>query len=98
MRDMFEAWPHVQIIISATIRNSDTFAAFEYACGMSSSTVMLSSWRLTFDKAHNEFKVHEVDYPLIPMEQQTSLFHSTMVPIKIFSITAPEIQKDPYAV
>ncbi|KAK6008776.1 hypothetical protein QM012_000679 [Aureobasidium pullulans] len=80
MRDMFEAWPHVQIIISATIRNADTFAAFEYAC------------------AHNEFKVHEVEYPLIPMEQQTSLFHSTAVPIKIFSITAPETQKDPYAV
>lgn len=35
MRDMFEAWPHVQIIISATIRNTDTFAAFEYACGKS---------------------------------------------------------------
>jgi hypothetical protein len=59
---------------------------------------MLSFCRLTFDKAHNEFKVQEVDYPLIPMEQQTSLFHSTMVPIKIFSITAPNTQKDPYAV
>ncbi|KAI4722021.1 hypothetical protein E4T48_01678 [Aureobasidium sp. EXF-10727] len=80
MRDMFEAWPHVQIIISATIRNADTFAAFEYAC------------------THNEFNVHEVDYPLIPMERQASLFHSTMVPIKIFSITAPETQRDPYAV
>ncbi|TIA67973.1 hypothetical protein D6C83_01746, partial [Aureobasidium pullulans] len=80
MRDMFEVWPHVQIIISATIRNSDTFAAFEYAC------------------AHNEFNVHEVDYPLIPMEQQTSLFHSTAVPIKIFSITAPAKQRDPYAI
>ncbi|THX08991.1 hypothetical protein D6D17_04099 [Aureobasidium pullulans] len=80
MRDMFEVWPHVQIIISATIRNSDTFAAFEYAC------------------AHNEFNVHEVDYPLIPMEQQTSLFHSTAVSIKIFSITAPAKQRDPYAI
>ncbi|THY21324.1 hypothetical protein D6D00_07155 [Aureobasidium pullulans] len=80
MRDMFEVWPHVRIIISATIRNSDTFAAFEYAC------------------AHNEFNVHEVDYPLIPMEQQTSLFHSTAVPIKIFSITAPAKQRDPYAI
>lgn len=33
MRDMFELWPKVQIIISATIRNEDTFAAFEHACG-----------------------------------------------------------------
>lgn len=33
MRDLFEIWPKVQIIISATIRNEDTFAAFEYACG-----------------------------------------------------------------
>ena len=33
MRDMFEVWPQVQIIISATIRNEETFAAFEYACG-----------------------------------------------------------------
>jgi hypothetical protein len=32
IRDMFEVWPNVRIIISATIRNSDTFAAFEYAC------------------------------------------------------------------
>lgn len=98
MRDMFEAWPHVQIIISATIRNTDTFAAFEYACGKFQSMVMVPFYRLTFDEAHNEFKVHEVDYPLIPMEQQTSLFHSTTVPIKIFSITAPDTQKDPYQV
>jgi hypothetical protein len=39
MRDMFEAWPHVQIVISATIRNTDTFAAFEYACGKSSEAM-----------------------------------------------------------
>jgi len=65
--------------------------------------VSLEAWSrlvylLIYDEAHNEFKVHEVDYPLVPMDQQTSLFRSTMVPIKIFSITAPETQKDPYQV
>jgi hypothetical protein len=32
------------------------------------------------------------------MGEQTCLFHSTAVPIKIFSITAPKVQRDPYAV
>ncbi|KAF1344577.1 putative methyltransferase-domain-containing protein [Delphinella strobiligena] len=80
MRDMFELWPKVQIIISATIRNEDTFAAFEHAC------------------EHNEFLFQEIDYPLVPMTEQSSLFHSTAVPIKIFLISAPKQIKDPFAV
>ncbi|KAG8624412.1 hypothetical protein KVT40_007479 [Elsinoe batatas] len=32
IRHIFEIWPQVDVIISATIRNEDTFAAFEDAC------------------------------------------------------------------
>lgn len=42
--------------------------------------------------------VQEIDYHLVDMNEQTSLFRSAVVPIKILSITAPKQIKDPYAV
>ncbi|GAB7356874.1 hypothetical protein MBLNU459_g7740t1 [Dothideomycetes sp. NU459] len=80
IRDLFEVWPAVQVIVSAPIRNIDTFAVFEHACNS------------------NEFVVDEIAYPLTPMREQVSLFHSTDVPIRILSVTAPKRIIDPWAV
>ena len=33
IREVFEFWPRANVVIAATIRNSDTFSAFEKACG-----------------------------------------------------------------
>jgi len=32
IRGLFERWPSIEVLISATVRNEDTFAAFEFAC------------------------------------------------------------------
>jgi len=80
IRNIFEKWPEANVLISATIRNEQTFAAFERACGKSA------------------FQVQDVDFPLLPISEQTSLFHSADVPIRILKINAPKEIKDPFAV
>ena len=80
IRNTFEKWPEANVLISATIRNEQTFEAFERAC------------------AKSAFQVQDVQFAMLPMSEQTSLFHSADVPIRILKIKAPKEMKDPFEV
>ncbi|KAL1305943.1 hypothetical protein AAFC00_004084 [Neodothiora populina] len=63
IRDLFEAWPKVQVIISATIRNEDTFSAFEHACKYNKFTVTEIDHPLV--PMHQQISLfHSVDVPI----------------------------------
>ncbi|BCR91891.1 protein-lysine N-methyltransferase [Aspergillus chevalieri] len=65
---LFEGYNLQQFIISATLRNEETFQAFLDACQM------------------NNFKVERIPFESPPEDKQTGFFHSTSIPIKMFSI------------
>ncbi|EYE94927.1 protein-lysine N-methyltransferase [Aspergillus ruber CBS 135680] len=65
---LFERYNLQQFIISATLRNEETFQAFLDACQT------------------NNFKVDRIPFESPPEDQQTGFFHSTSIPIKMFSI------------
>lgn len=95
IRHIFEVWRRANVVIAATIRNAETFAAFESACSKSSLMWICAYLDLTF-AGSNHFVVSEVAFNIIPAAKQTHLFYQSTVPIRILNIRDCAARNDPF--
>ncbi|KAI9728324.1 MAG: hypothetical protein M1834_007728 [Cirrosporium novae-zelandiae] len=80
LRDLFDEYPNIEVLISATVRKEETVACFVKACET------------------NEFLVKSISRDVPPLAQQSGLFYTSTVPIRIFSIRRLAPKKDPFAI
>lgn len=99
LRDLFDHYPYIKALISATVRNEQTLEVFTKACSMFAKPYPLSlvGLQLTIVGV-NEFNFSRLDVPLPKREDQYGFFFSTRTPIHIFLITRSEDMKDPFAI
>lgn len=103
VRDLFDNYGVEQFIISATLRNEDTFRTFMAGCGESINLSIYCSFPIptvihsilhrilmTSSKAMTEtnaFSITTLPFESAPSEAQTGFFHSTDIPIRTYRIT-----------
>ncbi|GAB7346045.1 hypothetical protein MBLNU457_4811t1 [Dothideomycetes sp. NU457] len=63
IRGLFERWPRIEVLISATVRNQNTFAAFETACGRNRFLVDEVEFPVT-PMAEQRCLFHAADVPI----------------------------------
>ena len=97
MRELFQRFPDVKIILSATIRNEDTFNAFLQGCGMTIHC-LFPHRMLTCPEERSLFKVDDLSIAACVLENQTGFFHSVQVPIRILHISGPRKADDLFAI
>ena len=101
LRDLFNRYPGVKALISATVRNEQTLKVFTKACGLSTEHpppfffVMFS--RLTTADI-NKFNLDRLVVPLPNREEQLGFFFPTSTPIHVYSITGSGDTIDPFAI
>ncbi|TPR05165.1 hypothetical protein CAN33_0033370 [Aspergillus niger] len=81
VKSLFEKYAVKEFLISATLRNERTFGAFLNACG----AFVPSRFSNTEESA---LKVERVPFESPAEEVQTGFFHSTVIPIRTYKITA----------
>lgn len=93
MRMLFDLRPSVQILISGTVRNAETFGTFTHACGEHIKYTRRSNYRqLIFAPERNHFQMTEIDFQPRPIREQTALFYAKAVPFKIYLIRGPSTE------
>jgi hypothetical protein len=104
LREFFELNAALQVLISATIRNEETFETFLNTCSGSSSgcceTAALRHGRCVANICgveRNDFSCVRVDFPAVPENHQVGPFFPTTTPIQIWSVTKAQPGKDPFA-
>lgn len=97
VRDLFDNYGVSVFIISATVRNEDTFATFLDVCGMIITTPLLNSGRdastrLWGDRANVHLEANSLNACLLDFhspdpESQDGFFHKIDIPIRTYRIT-----------
>ena len=95
MRQLFELYRHCEIIISATVRNANTLETFLDACSKLPPTRVDQSPNLREGDSKFDCRLIEFDAP--GKEDQIGFFHSTTVPIRLYSIKSTMDCPDPFA-
>lgn len=103
--EFFYLNPALEALISATIRNEETFETFLNAC--SGSLHVLFSWpcydigRVVADfcgVGRNRFSFEQVDCPPVPEHQQKGPFYPTSTPIQLWRVTRGRYMDDAFSV
>lgn len=102
MSEFFALNPALEVLVSATIRNEQTFETFLNACCGSFSSLKLRHYAidgllLTCGVARNDFTFVQVDFPAIPEHAQLGPFYPTSTPIQIWRVTKTKTSGDPFA-
>lgn len=99
MKDIFELYHNIQILISATVRNVQTLNVFTSGCGelreIACSIHEFSNSNQIVEI--NGFTLEQLRVPMPEKGNQTGFFVPTTTAIEIFSITKIEPIKDPFA-
>ena len=89
--DFFELNPALQVLISATIRNEETFEIFLKACsgyrGISPSRKTPADF---CGAGRNGISLEQIDFPPVPEDLQNGPFFPTSVPILLCRLTKHE--------
>ncbi len=97
IRDLFELYPKIRILISATVRNEDTLACFVRACGKISISDASLHIPLTAQETNN-FEMQRLYFPQMSIKEQTGFFLRASAPIEMYMITNTGKAKDAFAV
>lgn len=97
IRDLFELYPKIGLLISATIRNEDALACFVGACGKISISDPSLHLLLTAQETNN-FEMQRLYFPQMSIKEQTGFFFRASAPIEMYMITNTEKAKDAFAV
>ena len=98
MRDLFELYPSVQILISATVRNEDTLSVFLKACGRKNPDVCPYPKIVLRGADANDFDVKKLQYPIPEVEDQIGFFVQNAIPIELCKITNASSFTDAFAI
>ena len=97
IRQLFELYPRIEVLISATVRNEETLKRFTEGCSKSIPAIPVTP-ASSSSVGSNRFELTLIEFDCPPSVSQIGFFHPTRTPIRIYSITMHISVKDPFAV